>query len=147
SYNRTREKFAASLVSGGLEDSVKFGGKTYSTTSADGVSLFNTAHPSITKKGVTQSNRFKGAFSTEMLDAVQEKMQAFTEDDGNLLNVAPDTTTIPNVGSLKRAVLAVVGSDLDPNTSSNALNFQGGLWNVIVWPYLPTAIGGKPYFL
>ena len=147
SYNRTREKFAASLVSGGLENSVKFGGKTYSTTSADGVSLFNTAHPSITKKGVTQSNRFKGAFSTEMLDAVQEKMQAFTDDDGNLLNVAPDTIIIPNVGSLKRAVLAVVGSELDPNTSSNALNFQCGLWNVIVWPYLPTAIGGKPYFL
>ena len=147
SYNRTREKFAASLVSGGLENSVKFGGKTYSTTSADGVSLFNTAHPSITKKGMTQSNRFKGAFSTEMLDAVQEKMQAFTDDDGNLLNVAPDTIIIPNVGSMKREIFAMAGSDFDPNSANNAINFQVGLWNVIVWNYLPKAIGNKPYFI
>ena len=147
SYNRTSEKFAASLIAGGLATSVKFGGKSYSTAGADGVSLFSTAHPSVTKKSLTQSNRFKGAFSTETLDAVQEKMQMFTDDDGNLLNVAPDTIIIPNVGSLKRAVLAAVGSDLDPNSANNALNFQCGLWNVIVWPYLPSTLGGKPYFL
>ena len=147
SYNRTREKFAASLIAGGLGTTVKFGGKSYSTASADGVSLFSTSHPSITKKGLLQSNRFKGAFSSEMLDTVQEKMQMFCDDDGNLLNVAPDTIVIPNVGSLKRAVLAAVGSDLDPESANNALNFQAGLWNVIIWPYLPASIGGKPYFL
>ena len=147
SYNRTREKFAAALVSGGIDKTMKFGGKTYSTASADGVALFSTSHPSITKKASNQSNIFKAEFSTTILDTVQEKMQMFTDDDGNLLNVAPDTIIIPNVGSLKRAVLAAVGSDLDPNSSNNALNFQAGLWNVIVWPYLPSAIGGSPYFL
>ena len=147
SYNRTREKFAAALVSGGIDKTMKFGDKTYSTASADGVALFSTSHPSITKKGVAQSNIFQAAFSTSVLDTVQEKMQMFTDDDGNLLNVAPDTIIIPNVGSLKRAVLAAVGSDLDPNSANNALNFQAGLWNVIVWPYLPSAINSKPYFL
>ena len=47
----------------------------------------------------------------------------------------------------KRQVLAAVGSDLDPESSNNAMNFQAGLWNVLVWPYLPKTIGGKPYFI
>ena len=74
-------------------------------------------------------------------------MQGFTDDDGHLLNVTPDTILIPNVGELKRAVLAAVGSELDPETSNNAINFQAGLWNVLVWNYLPKTIGGKPYFI
>jgi len=27
------------------------------------------------------------------------------------------------------------------------MNFQMGLWNVIIWPYLPTALGDAPYFM
>ena len=69
------------------------------------------------------------------------------DDDGNLLNVAPDTIIIPNSGALKRAVFEAVGSDLDPNSNNNAVNFQMGLWNVLVWNYLPSTIGGKPYFM
>ena len=41
SYNRTREKFGAALLAGGLGKSVTIGGKVYSTTSADGVPLFS----------------------------------------------------------------------------------------------------------
>ena len=41
------------------------------------------------------------------------------------------------------AVLAAVGSDLDPEINNNAMNFQAGLWNVCVWNYLPKTIGGK----
>ena len=81
------------------------------------------------------------------MDKVQEYMQGFKDDDGHLLNVAPDTILIPNVGELKRAVLAAVGSDLDPESSKNAMNFQAGLWNVLVWNYLPKTIGDKPYFI
>ena len=119
----------------------------YSTACADGKPLFAADHPSITGRGAAQANLFKAAFSVETLDAVQERMQGFTDDDGNLLDVAPNTILIPNVGSLKRQVLAAVGSDLDPNTANNALNFQVGLWNVLVWNYLPKTIGGKPYFI
>ena len=148
SYNRTREKFGAALLAGGTGTSVKIQNKTYSTASADGVALFSTAHPSATKGAkLTQSNYFKADFSTSILDQVQEAMQSFTDDDGNLLNVAPDTIIIPNVASLKRAVLAAVSSDLDPESNKNAMNFQAGLWNVLIWPYLPKSIGGKPFFL
>ena len=146
SYNRTREKFAAGLLAGGVGVTMTFAGKKYDTTAADGKPLLHTGHTSITKGMKDQSNIFTAAFSTDILDTVQERMQMFKDDDGNLLNVAPDTIIIPNVGALKRAVLAAVGSDLDPNSANNALNFQAGLWNVIVWPYLPSAIGGKPFF-
>ena len=135
------------LLVGGVGASVTIGGKSYATTSADGVSLFSMAHPSRTRGAkLAQANCFTGAFSVEMLDKVQEAMQGFMDDDGNLLNVTPNTIVIPNVGSLKRAVLAAVGSDLDPDTNNNAMNFQAGLWNVCVWNYLPKTIGGKPFF-
>ena len=96
SYNRTREKFAASLLIGGLGETVTLGEKSYSTKSADNMPLFSSAHPSITDAEFTQSNRFTNEFSLEVLDAMQEAMQDFRDDDGNLLNVAPDTIVIPN---------------------------------------------------
>ena len=147
SFNRTREEFAANLLAGGVSAKTKIGTREYATTSADGVALFSTAHPSITKGAKNQANAFKAPFSNYVLDKVQEYMQGFTDDDGHLRNVAPDTILIPNAGELKRAVLAAVGSDLDPESSNNAMNFQAGLWNVLVWPYLPKTIGGKPYFI
>jgi hypothetical protein len=124
-------------------------GIEYDTTSADSVPLFSSEHPSITQ-GDTQSNRFSYAADTpftEVLDAAQEKMQDFRDDDGNLMTVAPDTILIPNSGALKRAVFAAIGSELDPNSANHAFNFQMGLWNVLIWPYLPKTIAGKEYFM
>ena len=147
SYNRTREKFAASLLIGGLGETVTLGEKSYSTKSADNMPLFSSAHPSITDAEFTQSNRFTNEFSLEVLDAMQEAMQDFRDDDGNLLNVAPDTIVIPNSAPLKRAVLAAIGSELDPSSANHASNFQVGLWRVLIWTYLPKTVGDKPYFL
>lgn len=150
SYNRTREKFAAELLAGGVGTTVTIGGKKYDTTTSDGVALFSTAHPSKTGGCANQSNRFSYTSAqtlTDVLDAAQEKMQEVRDDNGNLLTVAPDTIVLPNSAALKRAVFAVVGSELDPDSSNNAFNFQVGLWNVLVWPYLPKTIGGNPYFL
>lgn len=146
SYNRTREKYATGLLAGGVGESTVIGGRTYSTLCADGQPLFSTDHPSITGGYEDQSNLFTGAFSVSVLDAMQEKMQDFRDDNGNLLNLAPDTIVIPNVAELKRAVFEAIGSDLDPTSSRNACNFQMGLWNVLISPYLPRTLGGKAYF-
>lgn len=147
SYNRTRERFGASLLAAGIKKTVTFGGKEYDATCADKTALFNPAHPSATKGSKhTQSNLFKAAFGQSVMDTMQEKMQQFTDDDGNLLNVMPDTIIIPNSGAMKRSVFAAVGSELDPDSSNNAWNFQVGLWNVLVWNYLPPTMSGKPYF-
>lgn len=148
-YMRTCEEFAANLLGSAMNKEATFHGKKYEATGSDGKPLFSTDHPSITKKGA-QSNAFSYTASqkfTDVIDAAQEKMQDFKDDDGNLLAVAPDTIIIPNVAVLKRELFAAIGSELDPNTNNNAFNFQLGLWNVLIWPYLPKNIGGKPYFI
>src|SRR5699024_8750434 len=119
SYNRTREKFAAALLAGGTGETVTVGGSVYDATCADGKPLFSKEHPSVTGGAPAQSNLFKGSFSVTALDEMQERMQSFTDDDGNLLALAPDTIVIPNSGPLKRAVLEVVGSEFDPNSANN----------------------------
>lgn len=142
SYGRTREQFGAALLSHGHESTMTWNGKKYSITCADGKPFFFKEHPSkVSGVSLKQSNLFKGAFSVLTLDAVQEAMQDFKDDKGNLLNVKPDTIIIPNSGPLKRAVLAAVGSELDPRSNNNAWNFQCGLWNVLVWAELPKTIG------
>ncbi len=152
SYGRTREKYAAALINGGIATSTTIGTKSYSTATGDGKALFAIDHKSKTNPDVAkykQGNKFKWTSGTltAALDAAQEKMQMFKDDDLNLLNVCPDTIIIPNKGALKREVFAAVGSELDPNTGNNAFNFQMGLWNVIVWPYLDLTMGGGDYFL
>lgn len=147
SFGRTRENFAATLLANGMNKTMVHDGVTYEIACADGTPMFNAAHPSKTQgTKYTQSNLFKGEFSEEIMDKMQEMMQKFTDDDGNLLSVQPNTIIIPNVGSLKRKVFAAVGSELDPESNNNAWNFQCGLWNILVWNELPNTINGKPYF-
>ena len=148
SYGRTREQFGAALLANGHQAKMTWGNKTYGITCADGKPMFCKDHPSkIPGNNLKQSNLFKGEFGVAVMDAVQEYMQDFRDDKGNLLNVKPDTIIIPNSGALKRDVLAAVGSELDPRGNNNAWNFQCGLWNVLVWGELPKTINGKPYFI
>lgn len=153
SYNRTRELFGAAMLMGGVSGSVKFGpaNKTFSTKSADGKNMFATNHSSITKGVSNQANLFADEFSYDALCYVQEAMQKFTDDDGNLLGVSPDTIIIPNDAMLKKAVFNAIGAEGLPDTANHSMNFQYGLWNVIVWPYLnqyvPSTATSKPWFL
>ena len=147
SYNRTREKFGAMLLSGGIGSSMIFNGKAYDTTTADKKPLFSQNHTSITAGMGNQSNIFKSAFSVAAMDKMEEAMQSFCDDDGNLLAVTPNTIIIPNSADLKRSVIAAIDSEYDPESDKNAVNFQCGLWNVLVWNYLPKTLGGKPYWI
>lgn len=136
-WERTRELFGAELfiaaINGGK---VVVGGKEYVATGADGKHLFALDHPSVTKRAKPQSNKFSNVFSDDALAAAETAMQNFTDDNGNVLNVAPDTIVIPNDGRLKKAVFATIGADKDPDTSNNGFNFLFGRWNVVVCPYL-----------
>ena len=137
SYNRTRERFGAALYGGaiGAASSIQYKGKQFDITSADGVSLFNTAHPPKVS-GDDQSNLFKDAFSAAALGQMETAMQLFKGDNGETLDVAPDTILIPNIASLKNAVFAAIGADKEPTTANNAFNYQYGRWTVIIWSYL-----------
>lgn len=136
-YYRTREQFGAALYASAINGgtTVGFAGKVFDTAAADGLALFSTAHTSKVGKA-TQSNKFADAFSAAALGAVETEMQDFRGDNGEILDVAPDTILIPNLYALKNAVFAAIGADKDPATANNAFNYQFGRWNVIVWPYL-----------
>lgn len=145
----TREKYGAALLIGAVAGTTaSFRGITVDCTSADGVSLFSTAHTSKTGNGANQSNKFAGAFDVDVLGKIETKMQNFADDNGEVLNIAPDTIIIPNDAVLKKAVFSVIGADKDPATANNGFNYQFGRWTVIVSPYLNGLIGSdKPFFL
>lgn len=150
SYYRTREQFAAALLAGAVEKktAVKFQGKDFDTTSADGLCLFSTKHTSKLGKA-NQSNQFADAFSNDALAALECEMQGFKGDNGEILAVAPDTIIIPNLYRLKADVFAAIGADKDPATANNGFNYNFGRWNVIIWPYLNQFItaGTAPWIL
>ena len=147
SYNRTREKLGAAMLAGGIGTNVTFGKSIYDTKTADGKALFSREHTSITGEMGDQSNIFTSAFSVDAMDKMEEAMQSFCDDNGNLLSIMPNTIIIPNSAALKRKVIAAIDSQYDPESDKNAVNFQVGLWRVLVWNYLPKTLGGKPYWI
>ena len=147
-YGRARERFAAQLygtaISGAAAATIN--GKSFDCTTADGKNLFAKDHPALCC-GTVQSNLYAGSFSADNLSLLEEKMQNFRGENGELLNICPDTILIPNNGALKQSVFAAIGADQDPATANNAFNFQFGRWNVIVWNYLNEFVSGTPWVL
>ena len=141
-YYRTREKFGAALLGNAIQGnaSVKFAGGKFDLKTSDGQNLFYASHPSKVKGG-TQCNLWSDAFSDDALGMLEVKMQNTKGDNGEILDVAPDTIVIPNLHSLKKAVFAAIGADKDPDTANNGFNYQFGRWNVVVWPYLNQYLG------
>lgn len=136
-YMLTREKYGAAFLVGAVNGiKTTFRGITVDCTCNDGLSLFSTAHPSKTGNAGVQSNKFQNEFSVEALGKIETAMQNYTDDNGDILTVAPDTIIIPNDAALKNKVFTAIGADKDPNTSNNGFNYQYGRWTVIVCPYL-----------
>lgn len=137
SYHRTRERFGAALYGGAIMGNTKanFHGKQFDLTAADGLTLFNTAHPAKVDGGM-QCNLFSDELTADSIGAMETAMQNFFGDTGETLDVAPDTILIPNDAALKKKAFAAVGSDQDPATANNAFNYQYGRWNIVIWPYL-----------
>ena len=149
-YYRTREKFAASTFGAAIEGktSHNFGGMNFDIKCADKKPLFAKDHPSILGKKA-QCNVFSDDFSKKALGALETAMQNFMGDNGEILDISPDTIVIPNDFELKEAVFEAIGSDKDPTTSNNGFNYHYGRWNIIVHPYLNQYItaGSKPWIL
>ena len=150
SYNRTRELFGAALYGAAMNGagSVTFKGVKFDLTGADGSNLFAKEHaPKVS--GDKQCNCFKDAFSVDALSKLETAMHLFRGDNGEILDVAPDTILIPEIATLKKDVFAAIGADKDPVSANNAFNYQYGRWNVIVWPYLNQFVtkGTSPWVL
>ena len=150
-YYRTREQYAAALYGAAIGGSTAFRGKSgiLDPLCADGQNVFATEHPSKVHTDLKQTNKFSDAFSAEALAAVETAMQNFRGDNGEVLNVIPNTIMIPNDYKLKMAVFAALGADKDPATSNNGFNYTFGRYNVIINPYLNQYLpsGTTPWFL
>jgi hypothetical protein len=145
SYTRTREKFGASILNNASASTMTIGGKSFDITGADGMPLFSQAHPSKTGGAGNQSNFFNLAFSYDNLCKLEEYMQKLTDDDGNLLNIQPDTIIIPNNAAIKKLVADVVFTDAGAPLGNNnhSFNFNYDRWNVIVWNQLQNPAGAS----
>ena len=141
-YYRTREKYGAFLYGNAIQaaTSATFGGKAFDLAGADTLALFHAAHTSKVSSA-TQCNLYADAFSDDALGMMESAMQGFKGDNGEILDVAPDTILIPNSHTLKKAVFAAIGADKDPDTANNGYNYQFGRWTVIISAYLNGYIG------
>ena len=140
SYYRTRENFAAALYGGALSgkkvidiNAGAAGIQRIDITGADGEPLFSVNHKSYTGKGKAQSNMYEDEVSNDAIMAMETEMQNRRDEDGNLLDIRPDTIVIPNDYQLKKKVFAAIGADKDPDTAYNGFNYNFGRWNVLVW--------------
>lgn len=143
SHYRTRSKFGAAILNNGINTTMTFNSKSYDISCNDSLALFSTAHTSITGNTGTQSNYFNAGFTYENLCRVEELMQKFTDDDGNYLDIQPDTIVIPNNARIKRLVADALwtAGDQRPGTADNSFNYQAGRWNIITWNYLTNTSG------
>lgn len=144
SYHRGREKFGLGILNAGTSTTMTFGNnnKVFDIKGADGLALFSTAHTSKTGGYTNQSNYFSNPFSYDALCLVEEAMQYFRDDDGNIMDVSPDTIIIPSKARIKKLVFDAIGAEEGaPNTANNSFNFQYGRWNVIMTPYLNNTSG------
>jgi hypothetical protein len=148
-YYMTREQFAACFLQYGNATSFTFDGIVYPYLCRDGTALFNANHPSKTGGTGVQSNYDTIVFSYDNLATVEERMQHFTDHDGNLLNIQPDTIVIPNNAAIKKLVSDAVFTDSGkPGTADNSFNFHGERWNVIVWNQLSKlSAANDPWFV
>ncbi|MDR1329836.1 MAG: hypothetical protein LBK23_09585 [Oscillospiraceae bacterium] len=139
-FDATREKFGAAMFGaalGGVADP-SYRGIKFSTygASADGRPLFDKLHPSKSKPSLKQSNVFNNPFSQTALSKMQSAMVDFRDDNGEILEIVPDTIIIPNDAEAIEIVLGVIGAFSQPDTSNNNWNYHYGAWNVIIWPKL-----------
>ncbi|MBQ0125766.1 MAG: Mu-like prophage major head subunit gpT family protein [Clostridiales bacterium] len=142
-YHRTRERFGAALLGAGIkgQTSMSFMGKAFDAAAADKQALFSTSHPLLIKK-TNKSNCYSNALNKNTFAAMETEMQNFVGDNGEILDVVPDTIIIPNLYSLKQTLFEIIGADKEPDTANNGFNYLFGRWNVIVWPYLNDFITG-----
>lgn len=149
-YERKFEGFYARLLGEAIKRNSTFniGQIGFNTLAADGQCVFSKAHPRKVKGG-NQSNWFADKFSGDALGGICEKMQNVEDDDGNIMNLNPDTIIIPNISALAKIVFAVLGSNKEPGTANNDYNYLFENFRVIKWARLNQFItaGTLPYIV
>ncbi len=140
-YYKTRVKIAAEALIHGTDKEMTFNKAKVDLTCADGLSLFNNAHPYSTDKmkGKTQSNFFSGAITgsasvlEDALGVLSNKVRNFKDENGEIMGYLADVIVIPcNRPKLESLVKKVVGSERTVGSNNNDINTQYGNWSVVV---------------
>ena len=130
---RKREKDGASVFVNAFSSAVVGG---------DAVELCG-AHPLSPTNATTQSNVGTTALSYDAVVATRKLMRSYTDDQGELIPIVPNTLLVPP--ELEDTAWTIVNSMNKPGTANNDGNFvrSGGL-DVVVWDYLTNA---KDWFM
>jgi len=156
-YKRTRAKYASQMLTSSVGDTqtMSFGGKTgLDITGADGLALFNAAHPlkncfSSGTTSVTMSNLYSDVLgsNTAVLNKAANKLRNFKDDRGEVLGFDADTIILPgNDPEYEDFIKKVIGSDGEVGSNNNDINTQRGKWKLVV-DYLWTPDSGHPSIL
>lgn len=149
-YKRSRAQFASKALT---SQSAAF---TYGSTSgidastADGLALFSTNHPSKKDNTMLQSNVFTNPLGndTKVLYRLANVGRNFMSDSGQAMGYTYDTIVIPaNTPEMEDFLKRVIRSDLLVGSSNNDVNTQKGLWNLLVDHHWQVEDGKTPYIL
>ena len=144
-YKRTRARLATQAITSavGATTSISFNGATIDVTTADGLALFNEAHPLKSVDSITQSNYYSDVLgsNTVVLNKAANRMRNFKDDRGNVLGFTPNTIILPgNDPEYEDFVKRVIGSDGEVGSDHNDVNTQRGKWTLVVDPEWTPAI-------
>jgi len=117
-------------------------GETVSTTSADGKNIFDTGHTA-TGNSTNYSNLITTAFSRAGLEEAENKFNTFEDNNGNIVDVMPDTIITGRNVTIQNAVKEFLKSTLIPDEANNATNVYAGKYKHLVLPYLGTTAAGR----
>jgi hypothetical protein len=137
-YHRGKARLAAMYLGKALGGSTTYQhkGHTFDLTCMDSGPVFSKTHaPKVS--GANQSNLYADAFTYDALIAGKLKMQQLKDEDGNTLDINPDTIIIPTYSAtLYKAVLAAIGSPQVPGSGNNDVSLTYGNWTVLMSSYL-----------
>lgn len=144
-YKRTRARLATQAITSavGATTSISFNSATIDVTTADGLALFNEAHPLKSVDSITQSNYYSDVLgsNTVVLNKAANRMRNFKDDRGNVLGFIPDTILLPgNDPEYEDFVKKIIGSDGEVGSDHNDINTQRGKWKLVVDPEWTPAI-------
>lgn len=141
-YYRTLHSIAQRLLIDATNGTTRYNGMNFDLTANDKKPLFAADHTYGTE-GDTQSNYFyainangpEANFLETVLAAGNAASMGMNDDNGVPMGYTFDTIILPaNKVALTQGVKKAVGSESEANTSTNSINTQYGLWNVITLP-------------
>lgn len=125
SANRSREKKGASPFNLAY---------TFEPSDGDGCELCAADHGSNVSGVATQSNEGTSALSASAVETTRLAMNDFTDDQGNLITINPDTIMVPI--DLEEKGWEIINSKGKVDTADNNANFHQGKYKLLVWKRL-----------